>query len=210
MLAHYAARSMGVSWLSDTAMVVGFEGASANATAIAAWRALAADPPWEVIDIIPAASSVTVVIRPGMEPGPRVRAWAETSHEPSSAEGAEHVIDAVYDGDDLDEVARLSGIGVDQVVWLHSQATYTVAFVGFSPGFAYLHGLPEALHVARLDTPRTRVPAGSIAIGGRWTGVYPTSTPGGWRLIGRTAATLFDVSHGASLQPGDRVRFAPA
>jgi KipI family sensor histidine kinase inhibitor len=118
-------------------------------------------------------------------------------------------VPVVYDGPDLDEVAALTGI--DDVVSVHSAAEYTVAFVGFAPGFAYLLGGDERLRVPRLETPRTHVPAGSVAIAGPYSAVYPLDSPGGWRLLGRTELVLFDpaLASPALLQPGDRVRFSP-
>lgn len=123
-------------------------------------------------------------------------------------------IPVCYGGDagpDLNEVAELHGISADDVIRLHSGAKYTVYFLGFVPGFAYLGGLPEQLATPRLATPRKSVPAGSVAIGGNQTGVYPTSTPGGWRLIGKTPLQLFDPSspHASFLELGDEVRFVP-
>jgi KipI family sensor histidine kinase inhibitor len=96
-------------------------------------------------------------------------------------------------------------------VELHAAATYQVYFLGFAPGFAYLGGLPAALHTPRLCTPRPLVPAGSVGIAGRQTGVYPLATPGGWRLIGRTSLVLFAPQRTpmSLLQPGDEVRFVP-
>ena len=116
-------------------------------------------------------------------------------------------VPVVYDGPDLDDVARLAG--VDDVVARHTSAEYTVGFVGFAPGFAYLLGGDEQLFVPRLDTPRERVPAGSVALAGPYSAVYPRESPGGWRLIGRTELTLFDAMRDppALLEPGDRVRF---
>lgn len=116
-------------------------------------------------------------------------------------------VPVVYDGADLEDVARLTG--VDDVVALHMAREYTVAFVGFAPGFAYLLGGDERLFVPRLETPRERVPAGSVAIAGPYSAVYPRESPGGWRLIGRAELVLFDAarSRPALLEPGDRVRF---
>jgi len=118
-------------------------------------------------------------------------------------------IPVVYDGDDLAEVAERCG--VDDVAGLHAGATYTVAFCGFAPGFAYLTGLPTALQLPRRATPRPRVPAGSVAIAGELAAVYPTASPGGWHLLGRTDLTLFDVDRDppALLSPGTVVRFDP-
>jgi KipI family sensor histidine kinase inhibitor len=112
-----------------------------------------------------------------------------------------------YDGADIAEVARLTG--VDDVVGLHKGADYTVGFVGFAPGFAYLLGGDERLAVPRLDSPRRRVPAGSVALAGPYSAIYPRASPGGWRLIGRTDLVLFDPARErpALLEPGDRVRF---
>jgi KipI family sensor histidine kinase inhibitor len=117
-----------------------------------------------------------------------------------------------YDGEDLDEVARLTGLDAGEVVRRHTAPTYTVAFLGFSPGFPYLVGLDPALEVPRLDTPRTSIPAGSVGLAGTQTGIYPTASPGGWRLIGRTGTTLFDPARDppALLAPGGRLRFTVA
>lgn len=112
-------------------------------------------------------------------------------------------------GPDLESVAALHGLTPDEVVQLHSTATYIVYFLGFVPGFAYLGGLPEALSTPRLPAPRTRVPAGSVGIAGNQTGVYPFNTPGGWRLIGRTPSRMFqsDRDNMSLLEIGDQVRF---
>jgi KipI family sensor histidine kinase inhibitor len=121
-------------------------------------------------------------------------------------------IPAVYGGDygpDLEAVGALTGHTPDEVVAIHSSAEYLVYFLGFSPGFPYLGGLPESIAAPRLETPRRRVPAGSVAIGGRQTGVYPMASPGGWRIIGRTSLQLFDPAADPPvlLEMGDRVRF---
>ena len=115
------------------------------------------------------------------------------------------------DGPDLDEVARLHDLRAEDVVEIHAGAEYDAFFLGFAPGFAYLGPLPASIVTPRLDVPRPRVPAGSVAIAGAQTAVYPTETPGGWRLIGRTDARLWDASRQepALIRPGDRVRFVP-
>ncbi|HZW52205.1 MAG TPA: 5-oxoprolinase subunit PxpB, partial [Rudaea sp.] len=112
-------------------------------------------------------------------------------------------------GPDLADVAAHTGLSEEEVVARHGAAEYRVAMLGFTPGFAYLLGLDPALHMPRRATPRTRVPAGSVAIGGAQTGVYPRETPGGWHLIGRTTASLFDPARDppALLKPGMRVKF---
>ncbi|MFL5879008.1 MAG: 5-oxoprolinase subunit PxpB [Actinomycetes bacterium] len=117
-----------------------------------------------------------------------------------------------YDGEDLPEVARLTGLDAEEVVRRHTAPEYTVAFLGFSPGFPYLVGLDPALEVPRRDTPRTSIPAGSVGLAGGQTGIYPTASPGGWQLIGRTEVTLFDPDRDppALLGPGSRLRFTVA
>ncbi|MGE5112639.1 MAG: 5-oxoprolinase subunit PxpB [Acidobacteriaceae bacterium] len=112
-------------------------------------------------------------------------------------------------GPDLDFIAEGCGIPPAEVVRLHSHAAYIVHFLGFSPGFGYLGGLPEQLEVPRLETPRKHVPAGSVGIAGKQTGIYPVDSPGGWRLIGRTPLRMFNPLRNppTKLQPGDAVQF---
>jgi KipI family sensor histidine kinase inhibitor len=112
-------------------------------------------------------------------------------------------------GPDLGDVARHCGVAEEAVIRSHVNAEYTVYFLGFAPGFAYMGGLPESIATPRLESPRKRVSAGSVGIAGAQTGVYGIDSPGGWRLIGRTPLTLFDaqITPPALLQPGDRVRF---
>jgi KipI family sensor histidine kinase inhibitor len=114
-------------------------------------------------------------------------------------------------GPDLPEVSQQAGLPVEEIVRLHASPTYLVYFLGFSPGFAYLGGLPEVLRVPRLATPRTSVVGGSVGIAGSQTGIYPVDSPGGWRLIGRTPLRMFDpeAPPPTRLQPGDRMKFAP-
>ena len=114
-------------------------------------------------------------------------------------------------GPDLDEIASLHGLTSAQAIELHSSVTYVVRFLGFAPGFAYLAGLPDSLATSRLATPRRSVPAGSLGIAGKQTGIYPFSTPGGWRLIGRTQLSMFQVERPqmSLLTIGDQVRFKP-
>ncbi len=123
-------------------------------------------------------------------------------------------IPVCYEGEcapDLDDVARLHGLTAREAVALHAGAEYVVRFIGFSPGFPYLGGLPTQLATPRLDRPRARVPAGSVGIAGEQTGIYPQVTPGGWRLIGRTPLALFDARRNppSLLAMEDRVRFVP-
>ncbi len=174
-----------------------------------------------VIDVVPGADSLLVVFVEPTTSGDR--AWlgrvladlddqgdvgAANLRQPRPV----HVVPVVYDGPDLAAVARHAALRPEDVVELHSSVEYRVAFVGFQPGFAYLSGLPERLRVPRLATPRPRVPAGSLGIGGEWTGIYPSASPGGWNLLGRTGLLLFDPAseRPAMLAPGDRVRIVPS
>ncbi|MEP6939728.1 MAG: 5-oxoprolinase subunit PxpB [Rudaea sp.] len=123
-------------------------------------------------------------------------------------------IPVCYGGDygaDLGQVAAHAGLSQADVIAAHAGADYRVAMLGFAPGFAYLLGLDPRLHAPRRAQPRTRVPAGSVAIGGAQTGIYPRELPGGWQIIGRTPACLFDATRDAPalLAPGQRVRFRP-
>ena len=123
-----------------------------------------------------------------------------------------HEIPVRYGGEDLAAVAAELGMSVEEVVRRHNEVSYTVAFLGFAPGFAYLTGLDPKLHSPRLATPRTRTPVGAVAMAGEFSGIYPQATPGGWRVLGISAARLFDADRAspASLSPGDQVRFKAA
>ncbi|PPK67799.1 allophanate hydrolase subunit 1 [Actinokineospora auranticolor] len=180
----------------------------------AARTALAAANLPGLVDLVPAARTVLASFTPG-SPGPRlvpgVLERADLTAPPEVTAG-EVVLPVVYGGPDLDLVASTAGLSVEDTIALHAGATYTVAFCGFAPGFAYLTGLPDPLCQPRLDTPRTRVPAGSVGVAGEFTGIYPRSSPGGWRLLARLADDvdpLFDATRNpaALLSPGDRVRF---
>ena len=172
------------------------------------------DPPG-VVELVPGYRTVLIVADPeragvldelaaglpGLELPPAGAVAGETVEIPVS-----------YDGEDLAEVAGLTGLEADEVVRRHTAPEYTVAFLGFSPGFPYLVGLDPALEVPRRDTPRTSIPAGSVGLAGNQTGIYPTASPGGWQLIGRTEVTLFDPARDppARLAPGTRLRFTVA
>ncbi|MDP2293000.1 MAG: allophanate hydrolase subunit 1 [Actinomycetota bacterium] len=159
-----------------------------------------------VVDIVPAARTVLVVHDGSLDPsvlGQITMPTASPTRRPLVT------VNVQYDGDDLDEVASRCDLTVAEVVALHTGTEYTVAFCGFMPGFAYLVGLPSVLHLPRRATPRTRVPEGSVAIAAEFTGVYPRESPGGWHLLGRTDAPLWDDlrTPPALLPPGARVRF---
>jgi KipI family sensor histidine kinase inhibitor len=182
-----------------------------------------------VLDIVPAARTVLLklaghryqaatrarldglrVERSATFPG-RFAPAGRTIDADTAATGrrADVTIDVVYDGEDLDEVARLTGLSPDQVVAAHTAAPMRVGFGGFAPGFAYLVGGDERLHVPRRAEPRVHVPVGSVGLAGEFSGVYPRETPGGWQLIGRTDVVLWDVERDppALLLPGSWVQF---
>lgn len=121
-------------------------------------------------------------------------------------------IPVIYDGEDLEFVATHSQLSIEDVIYIHTQATYRVFMMGFLPGFAYLGGMDERIATPRKSTPRTKVPAGSVGIAGKQTGIYPLESPGGWQLIGRTALSLFDMDspNPTLLKAGDLVRFYDA
>ena len=173
-----------------------------------AWRARQ-DP--DVEEVVAGDRSVLVTVRAGCDPWAVIRRLAEAPPPAEGAGATEVVIEVDYDGADLADVAALTGLAVAEVIARHCGSAYTVAFLGFSPGFAYLIGGDPVLDVPRLERPRTTVPAGSVAIAAGLSAVYPQSTPGGWRLLGRTEAVLFDHRRRppALLAPGDRVRFQP-
>jgi KipI family sensor histidine kinase inhibitor len=203
--------------LGDTALTLALGDAvdprtGARARSLARAIRAAAHP--AVRDVVPAYCAVSVFYDP-LHTGYDALA-AELLALASSVDGREDEdagreveIPVRYDGPDLDEVARATGLAVDEVVRRHAAPTYRVYLLGFAPGFAYLGDVDEALRLPRRPSPRTRVPAGSVAIAGAQTAVYPLATPGGWHLLGRTDAAAWDVARDppALLAVGDRVRF---
>ena len=165
-----------------------------------------------LLDAIPAARSLLLIYDPLAVDRDRLAAEAErAASAPAANEDAGRLLrlPVVYDGEDLAGVASRAGLPPGEFARRHAVARYRVAFAGFTPGFAYLSGLPAELAAPRRTTPRPRVAAGTVAIGGPWTGVYPSDSPGGWQLIGRTSAMLFDpgADPPSLLAPGDRVQF---
>jgi KipI family sensor histidine kinase inhibitor len=163
-----------------------------------------------IVEIVPAARTILVIGSNLDALAAELPHWRPPPLAPS--EQPTLTIPVTYDGPDLDEVLRLTGLAHDELVALHTASEVTAAFCGFAPGFAYLAGLPARLHVARRATPRTRVEAGSVGLAGEFTGVYPRVSPGGWQIIGHTAMAMWDERRDPPhrLAPGDRVRFVRA
>jgi inhibitor of KinA len=179
-------------------------------------RLVAASLP-AVVEHIPTFTNVTVIYDPLSTSYKNLVEEIERFIEamPAEISGAEArtvEIPVCYGGEfgpDLASVAERNHLSPDEVVAIHSESTYPVYMIGFAPGFPYLGGMSERISAPRLDTPREKIPAGSVGIAGRQTGVYPIETPGGWRLIGRTPLRLFDHTRDppSLLQAGDLVRF---
>jgi len=192
--------------------------AAASGRVLRLLRRLEAAPLDGIVDASPAYASVLIRLDPL-----RLDHAAATAHVCRLLDGLDDeplprprlvTIPARYggaDGPDLDDLARGAGLSPAEVVRLHSSTLYTVHFLGFTPGFAYMGPVPEAIAAARLESPRRSVPAGSVGIAGTQTGVYPCATPGGWRLIARTDLRLFDPARRpmSLLGIGDQVRFVP-
>lgn len=171
-----------------------------------------------VTDVVPAYATILVELDAERTDGATVeeviRRLAVGNLAGPDEERRVVIIPVAYGGEygpDLEETATTLALTSEEVVRLHTGAKYQVACLGFSPGWAYLMGLPSALTIPRRKEPRTRIPAGSVAIGGAQTGVYPSETPGGWHLLGRTPLRMFDPhrSEPSLLRTGDYVRFAP-
>lgn len=173
--------------------------------------ALRRTPPAGTVDLVPAARTLLVIFDPFATTADAVAAEIRQREIDPAAEPDGPLVQVlvVYDGEDLTEVARMTGLTGKEVVARHQRPEYRAAFCGFAPGFAYLAGGDPALRVPRRDSPRTSVPAGSVGLADQFTGVYPRQMPGGWQLIGRTDAILWDLDREppALLAPGTRVRF---
>jgi KipI family sensor histidine kinase inhibitor len=221
-----AGRDLPIEPLGEAALLLRFgEGldASANARVHAAASVLRDAHLPGLVDIAPAYATLALHYDPaawldanGGHPWRNfeaaVRAVISTPPAQTSIETRVVEIPVCYGGElgpDLDALAGHAKLDPSAVIARHAAATYTVAMLGFAPGFPYLFGLDAALHMPRRANPRTRVPAGSVAIGGAQTGIYPSELPGGWQLIGRTPLALFDARRDppSLLAPGDRVRF---
>ncbi len=174
--------------------------------------ALAAERWPEIEEVVVGAETLLLRLRSALSSRRRhqLEHLAPPAVDPTASDPI--TIEVDYSGEDLAEVAERLDMSSEDVVAAHSEQTWTVAFCGFAPGFAYLHGQNERLTVPRRETPRTQVPSGAVGLADRWSGIYPRSGPGGWQLIGTTSATLWDLHRDppALLQPGATVRFVPS
>ncbi|MGD0525576.1 MAG: carboxyltransferase domain-containing protein [Polyangiaceae bacterium] len=198
----------------DTAWRARLPEASDGASRRTLLEALRALP--DVVDVVVTEQHALVVLAEGAPlagardgiTGTLARVSAAREATTAGPEVREHVVHVRYDGADLADVAAASALSPADVVALHTGALYEVAFLGFLPGFAYLRGLDSRLVLPRRASPRSRVPALSVAIAGPYAGVYPFAAPGGWHLLGTALGFApFDARAGAALAPGDRVRF---
>ncbi len=193
-------------WLGDAALNV------RTPLARELYASLRAQPLSGVQEAVPALDLLTLLLdapTAGEAVQETVAARLATLTPAPGGSGRTLVVPVTFDGPDLDWCAAHANLDRAGFVAALCAAELEVAFLGFTPGFAFLTGLPEPLRMPRLDAPRERVPAGSVALGGPWAGVYPRETPGGWRLVGRTPMNFFDLSRAAPVpwRPGDRVRF---
>jgi KipI family sensor histidine kinase inhibitor len=206
--------------VADGALLVEFPEAAeaeANRQAVAIARSLTRRPPRGFFDAVAGARTVLLFFEPRRLSRERLaESIRRVGADSRLVESPRRLlrIPVLYGGTaapDLAELSRSIGLEERDLAARHAAAAYTVAFLGFAPGFAYLTGLPPELHAPRLATPRTRVPEGSVAIGGEYTGIYPEQMPGGWRVIGRAPVRLYDPRQDppALFRPGDDVRFEP-
>lgn len=218
-----------IIWSGDRTLhvVVGAGDSDADAARVVlaerALRGAGAEGSRGIVDVTPGSTAVQVTFRPDVVGGggaAGLEAWVREALASCWAEGGavveprEVVIPVCYGGDlgrDLAWLAERAGMSESEAVAAHASAGHVVRFLGFAPGFAYIAGLPPALQAPRMESPRTRVPAGSVGVAGARTGIYPSDSPGGWRLIGSTPMRMFDPARDqpALLRAGDRVRFEP-
>lgn len=184
--------------------------------------ALEKEPPEDVLEYVPGLSTLLFIFKASRnislaEQAEAMSAWMENAAADPGTKPVLHEIPVCYDGPDLKALARHHGLSEEEIVAIHSGASYSVHMLGFSPGFPYLGPLDPRLHTPRLATPRSRIAPGSVAIGGPHTGIYTVESAGGWHLLGQTRTKIFDPSRSSPgrekdmflLRPGDRVRFIP-
>ncbi|HYO34577.1 MAG TPA: allophanate hydrolase subunit 1 [Geodermatophilus sp.] len=195
----------------STALLVELDGLD---EVLGLYAALVAEPVEGVVDVVPAARTVLLVTDPAVTTLAAVEQAVRQARPRTDRSGREDLVElpVVYDGADLADVAGLLEVEPAEVVRRHTGAEWTVAFCGFAPGFGYLTQDGGGWDVPRRSTPRTKVPPGSVALAGEFSGVYPRESPGGWQLIGRTDVAVFHLGRdpAALLRPGVRVRFVDA
>lgn len=178
---------------------------------LALFASLEADPLHGIADMVPAARTLMIRFHPGATTPEALAREVATRDLSARIAPSDKLVEIPvhYDGEDLADVAELTGLSVEEVVRRHEESEFTVAFCGFAPGFGYLVGGDPALQVPRRQSPRTRIPAGAVALAGAFSGVYPQESPGGWQIIGTTPEKMWDLSRDppALFQPGYRVRF---
>ncbi|WP_374454512.1 5-oxoprolinase subunit PxpB [Nocardioides sp.] len=181
---------------------------------LALYAELVDEPPAGVVDLVPAARTLLLRLDPAGADATEIERAVRAARPTRGArpDVGQVEVPVVYDGADLEEVGELTGLGERGVVEAHTGQEWTVAFGGFAPGFGYLVGSDERLHVPRRSTPRTKVPAGAVGLAGEFAGVYPRESPGGWQLLGHTPVKTWDLDRDppALLLPGVRVRFVEA
>ncbi|NJF24990.1 5-oxoprolinase subunit PxpB [Thermococcus sp. Bubb.Bath] len=210
---------MEIKPLGDSALLISFGEViedEVNARVHAVARAIEGKEFEWLVEVVPAYSSIAVIFDPLKITLEEVKKAVEPLLDVSAEtfKGRKIEIPVLYGGEygpDIEFVAEHNGLSVEDVIEIHSGKTYRVHFLGFLPGFAYLSPVDERIATPRLKKPRLKVPAGSVGIAGRQTGIYPLESPGGWRLIGRTPLKLFNPAREPPtlLQPGDEVKFVP-
>jgi len=193
---------------ADTGLLVELSGLE---EVLALYAELVGDPPVGVVDLVPAARTLMLRLDPARTDVVEVERAVRAARPRAGVRPDAGRLDVpvTYDGEDLAEVGELTGLGERGVIDAHTGQEWTVAFCGFAPGFGYLVGSDDRLHVPRRSSPRTKVPAGAVALAGEFAGVYPRQSPGGWQLIGHTPLRTWDLDRQppALLLPGVRVRF---
>lgn len=178
---------------------------------LALFASLEAETVDGIVDIVPAARTLMIRFRPEILTAEGLAAAISTRDLSAKIAPSDMLVEipVTYDGEDLKDVAELTGLSVSEVIERHTASEFTVAFSGFAPGFGYLVGGDPALQVPRRQSPRTKIPAGSVALAGAFSGIYPQASPGGWQIIGTTPLKMWDLTRDppALFQPGYRVRF---
>ncbi|TWD51073.1 KipI family sensor histidine kinase inhibitor [Agrobacterium vitis] len=179
---------------------------------LALFASLQANPVAGILDMVPAARTLMIRYQQELISAEALAQEISTRDLSAKLKPSDHLVEipVTYDGEDLGDVAELTGLSIEEVIRRHTESTFTVAFCGFAPGFGYLVGGDPALHVPRRKSPRTRIPAGAVALAGNFSGVYPQASPGGWQIIGVTPLKMWDLSRDppALFQPGNQVRFS--